>query len=96
MRLDPNPLFRRVITPWYDSNPACWVLLIAMLAIFLFSVIGIVVASQNPDYHARIWVPITMSVLSLFVLLSVGLRMLRRHSDRYAQDKEPDAYPPPW
>ena len=31
MRLDPNPMFRRIITPWYDSNPACWILLAAML-----------------------------------------------------------------
>lgn len=96
MRLDPNPLFRRVITPWYDSNLACWIMLMAMVLMVLFSVAGVVVACQNPDYLGRTWVPATLGVLSLFVLLSVVLRLVRRHIARHAPDKESDDYPPSW
>ena len=96
MRLDPNPLFRRVIAPWYDSNLACWILLVAMLLIALFSVTGVVVACQNPDFHSRVWVPLSMLVLCLFVLLSVGLRLLRRYTARGIQDKEPEDHPTSW
>ncbi|MBI5062096.1 MAG: hypothetical protein HZB87_01090 [Desulfatitalea sp.] len=50
MRLDPNPMFRRVITPWYDSNAACWILLVAMGVVALFSWAGIAAARSTPEY----------------------------------------------
>lgn len=86
MRLDPNPLFRRMIMPWYDGTPLCWVLLLAMVVVVVFSWAGIAVALTNPDYNKFLWLPITLLVLSLFVGQSVLRRLIRRH----LQQKEDD------
>ena len=51
MRLDPNPLFRRAIIPWYDSTALCAVLIVAMVVLVIFSITGIMVARSNPAYH---------------------------------------------
>ena len=80
MRLDPNPLFRRVIMPWYDSPPVCWMLLTAMVALVFFSVVGLLVARATPEYHRFVWVPWSLLVLSLFMLLSLSSRMIQRRN----------------
>ena len=78
MRLDPNPLFRRVIMPWYDSPSVCWVSLLAMAVLLFFSVTGIVVAENNPDYNRFVFVPIVLLVLSGLMIISLSSRMIRR------------------
>lgn len=78
MRLDDNPLFRRIMMPWYDSTPLCWILLLAMVLLVLFSWAGIVVAGENPSYHGYRWVPWTLLILCSFVGLSVSRRLIRR------------------
>lgn len=82
MRLDPQPLFRRVITPWYDGPVACWVVIVMMAGVLLFSLAGIVVARSNPDFHGHTWVPAILLLASLFVLLSTAVRLLRRRMGR--------------
>lgn len=77
MRLDPNPLFRRIIIPWYDSPFVCWIVLSAMLVLFIFSLTGILVAENNPDYHGFLWVPVMLLVLCLILVFSVSFRLLR-------------------
>lgn len=79
MRLDPNPLFRRIMMPWYDSTPLCWLLLLAMVGLVLFSWCGIQVVSHNPAYLRAAWMPWTLLVLSLFVCLSVMCRLILRY-----------------
>ena len=86
MRLDPNPLFRRIIMPWYDSPPICWGLLLTMVALMLFSLAGIAVAREDPGYQRYVWVPEVLFGLCLFVGCSVAVRMLRRHF----QHREPE------
>ncbi len=78
MRLDPNPMFRRIMMPWYDSTPLCWLLLVVMLSLVLFSWLGIRVAGEYPAYQKAVWMPWTLLVLSLFVLLSVLRRLILR------------------
>lgn len=78
MKLDPNPLFRRVIAPWYDSNSVCTLLLIAMGVVIIFSIVGWVVSRRVTDYHTHTWVPVTLLILSLFVFCSVIVRLIHR------------------
>ena len=80
MRLDPNPLFRRAIIPWYDSTALCWVLVVAMVALVFFSITGIQVARSNPDYHGFIWVPWVLLVLNLVLALSISWRLIQRRN----------------
>ena len=89
MRLDPNPLFRRIIMPWYDSTPVCWMLLICMVALVLFSVVGIVVALTNPAYRQYQIVPWALAALSFLVGLSVAMRLIDRRHQQQKDAAEP-------
>ena len=77
MRLDPNPLFRKIIIPWYDNPLLCWVLLSAMVVLVVFSITGILVAEYTAEYKGFVWVPVTLFLLSLFLLLSLAFRLVR-------------------
>lgn len=87
MKIDPNPLFRKVIAPWYDSNATCWVLLAFLAGVAGFSVMGIVVARDQPHYHHHTWVPATLLVLSLLAAGSIALRMIKRRYDHHVQNR---------
>jgi Na+/melibiose symporter-like transporter len=83
MRLDPNPLFRRVITPWYDSNAVCCVLGLAMAVLVFFSITGLMVAQNTHEYKRFVWVPGVLLLLSLFMVFSISWRMVqRRHQHK--------------
>ena len=77
MRLDPNPLFRRIIIPWYDSPLMCWLILSLMVILLIFSITGITVAEGNPEYKRYVWIPVVMLVSCLFLLVSVSVRLIR-------------------
>ncbi|NNG00479.1 MAG: hypothetical protein HKM93_13920 [Desulfobacteraceae bacterium] len=78
MRLKENPIFRKVIVPWYDSESIRISLIICMIAVVVFSFLGIRVATEMPGYRQFMWVPVLLLSLSLIVLLSVIRRMLNR------------------
>ena len=78
MRLDPNPLFRRVIMPWYDSTPLCWALVAVMAILVLFSLTGVFVALNAPEYKKFIWVPLMLGLLSLLMVISISWRVIQR------------------
>lgn len=90
MRIDEdNPLFRKVVTPWYDSNWVCWTVLVIMIILALFSWGGISVARGNPEYHGHIWLPIVLLVLTLWVGGSTLYRLIYRYYIKKAQLREP-------
>jgi hypothetical protein len=80
--MDRNPLFRKVIVPWYDSDTACYVFLLGMLLVLLFSIGGLVVARAHPMYRAHTWVPTLLVILSGSVLVSITVRLVRRYLSR--------------
>jgi hypothetical protein len=79
MQLDPNPSFRRVIPPWYDTDALCYAVILLMLIVLVFSMAGVSVAWETPEFFGHVWLPALLSVLSLSVLISTLLRLLRRH-----------------
>ncbi len=81
MRLDQNPVYRKVIVPWYDSEIACLVLIVILFVVFLFGFIGISVASESIFYGSSIWVPIVLVVLSGGIILSITIRLIRRYAN---------------
>ncbi len=87
MRLDENPLFRKVPVPWYDSTLACVLVVAAMGGIVFFSLTGMVVAFEQSQYQEYVWMPLVVLVLSGLVLLTTIARLLRRHLARYFQDR---------
>ncbi len=78
MQLDPNPFFRKAITPWYDSNFACWVLIAFMIIVFVFSLSGIFVGLSSEAFKKHAWFPFFLAFLSLFLSVKIFLRLRRR------------------
>jgi hypothetical protein len=78
MHLDQNPFFRKAITPWYDSKPACWMVMGFMLIVFVFALAGMAVASKDPALNEDVWFPGTLAVLSFFLMVKIFFRMRRR------------------
>ncbi len=77
-----NPLFRRVIIPWYDTEPVCYVTLAFMVVVIFFSLVGIVEANSTPEFKQHIWIPVLLLVMCLIVFISTLLRLLRRSAER--------------
>jgi hypothetical protein len=78
MHLEQNLFFRKTITPWYDADTACWIVMGLMFLVFLFALGGMGVAWTDPDMAAHVWFPGTLAGLSLFLMVKTGLRLLGR------------------
>ena len=83
MRLDQNPVHRKIITLWYDSEPVCFVMIVAVSGVFLFGMLGIGVTRTTPLYRDFVWVPVLLIAMSVTVLLSVTARLVLRYFQRY-------------
>jgi hypothetical protein len=64
MRLDQNPMFRKVIVPWYDSETACFLMIVFMVFVFLFGFLGVAAARETAEYNEHIWVPVLLMLMS--------------------------------
>ena len=82
MKLHKNPLFRKVVTPWYDSNLFCLMISIFAAHVFYFSTIGISIALEHHQYERYCWVPITLMFLSSILLVANVFRILSRMVSR--------------
>jgi hypothetical protein len=85
MRIDQNPLFRKVIVPWYDSEAACYMVIFFMFLVFLFGVAGISASRENIEYHDHVWVPVLLMVMSGGVIISTTIRLIKRYSRRFSK-----------
>lgn len=79
MPLDQNPLFRKVILPWYDTEKACYTVIVLMSLVFLFGIAGILEAVEKTEYNEYIWVPVLIVVMSAGVIVSISIRMIKRY-----------------
>lgn len=82
MRIDPHPIFRKIIVPWYDSTPACILVICAMIFVLLFGFIGLYVIEKNYDYHDHMWVPVGLILFSGVVIISTVFRLIKRYYSR--------------
>jgi len=78
-------MFRKAIYPFYDSEKACIIIIIIMLLILLFGMAGIATAREDVQYAGYIWVPVFLSILSLAVLISTSVRLIRHYLDRISK-----------
>lgn len=79
MPLDQNPLFRKVIAPWYDTEKACYIVIVFMFLVLLFGIAGISAASEKAEYNDYIWVPVLLVVMSAVVIVSISIRLIKRY-----------------
>jgi len=87
MKLHKNPLFRKVITPWYDSDLFCLIISIFAAYVFYFSTVGISVALEHHQYERYCWVPITLMSLSGILLVTNLFRILSRMVSRSTEEE---------
>lgn len=85
MRIDQNPLFRKTIIPWYDSETVCIGVIVFMMIVFFFGVVGISVARENAEYHGYVWIAVLLVVMSATVIFSTIIRLIKRHARRYSK-----------
>ena len=83
---DHNPIFRKVILPWYDTDAVCVLTVVFMLAVFGFSIAGISVASEMPEAGKYAWVPCALLVLSVVGTVAISLRLFRRHAHKLKKE----------
>jgi len=76
--LQQSPFYRRQMTPWYDTNAVCWVLIICMLAVLGFALTGVWVARTQSTYHGMLWVPLSLALMSAGVIVSTLWRLVKR------------------
>ncbi|MDO9567032.1 MAG: hypothetical protein Q7J15_09865 [Candidatus Desulfaltia sp.] len=88
MRLQKNPLFRKEIAPWYDSDTSCLIMIGFLLVIFLFSITGIFEAYEKIEYYKHVWVPGILVVLSGGATISTSIRLIKRHYKRQAKEMD--------
>ena len=82
MRLEESPVFRKVIVPWYDADGFCIGTMVFLALVMVFAAVGIVEARQTPDFRGHIWVPGVLVAASALVIVSTGLRLIRRGRGR--------------
>ena len=85
MRIDQNPVFRKTIVPWYDSESVCIGVIVFMLIVFLFGFVGISVAREKVEYYGYVWIAVLLVVMSGIVIFSTTIRLIKRHSRRYSK-----------
>lgn len=85
MRREKNPVFRRAIIPWYDSDRACWIVVGFTMATAIFSGVGIFAALEEPSFQNYLWLPLLLLLLSTGIVVSTLIRMFRRYMDRVSR-----------
>jgi hypothetical protein len=86
MRYDRKPVYRKLIVPWYDSETVCFIVIVFMLLVFLFSLAGVSVARDNTQHNAHLWLPILLVLLSGSVVITTVIRLIKRYRYRYSKD----------
>lgn len=82
MRLEESSLYGKVIIPWYDADGIMIAVIVAMVPVFLFAVVGLIVSFEAPFHRGTVWVPAALAGGSLFVLVSLSVRLFKRRRFR--------------
>ncbi len=72
-------VFRKTANPWYQSKMVYALTITFTVLVLLFGLVGISVTREIEQYHAYVWVPVVLVVLSTGVMLSAIIRLIRRH-----------------
>ncbi|MCK5783306.1 MAG: hypothetical protein KAH06_02590 [Desulfobacterales bacterium] len=82
--------FKKVFAPWYDTETACYLTILFMVVVILFSCAGISVAKGITGYHDYVWLPILQIVLCSIVMFSIIIRLIKRYffrsQNKYLKD----------
>ena len=77
-----NPVFRKVIIPWYNSTTVCIIVLIIMLLVSFFAMAGISVSRENFEYQKYVWVPAVLLALTIAIIITMAVRLVKRYTQK--------------
>ncbi len=78
MRPSGLVLEKKRIPAWYDTSPVYVGLFLFALATAVFSLTGIKVAHDTPEYNRYVWVPCLLLAMSTLLMVTGGFRLLHR------------------
>ena len=70
--------YKKYDIPWYASDTICLILIVIMAFIFIFGLIGLNVSQTIPEYNEMKIIPLALSFLSVFIMLTTIIRLIRR------------------
>jgi Kef-type K+ transport system membrane component KefB len=82
MPSDKNPVFRKVIIPWYNSTTVYIIVLIIMLLVLIFAMAGISVSRENSEYHRYVWVPALLLMITAVIIITTTARLIKRYTQK--------------
>ncbi|MBW1848492.1 MAG: hypothetical protein JRJ27_15455 [Deltaproteobacteria bacterium] len=85
MKFNREPVYRRSIYPWYDSELACIITILLASVVLFFGAVGISVALKKYEYHPYVWVPILITILSGIIILSNMVRLTGKIFRRFSE-----------
>lgn len=77
MELDESTFCRRIITPWYDSYPVGWILILWAIFVLIFALIGLDIAMSTETFYRYLWFSVMLACLAAVIIISVLFRMIR-------------------
>ena len=82
MPSDKNPVFRKVIIPWYNSTTVYVIVLVIMLLVLFFAMAGISVSKENVAYNKYVWVPALLLAMSAVIAVTMVARLIKRYTQK--------------
>ena len=73
-----KPVFRKAITPWYDSTFLCMIIVLFSLLVLLFGITGAWVSLETPEYGRYVWMPVLFIICGLGLFVSTLSRLINR------------------
>ena len=83
MPSDKNPVFRKVIIPWYNSTTVYIIVLVIMLLVLFFAMAGISISKANVAYNKYVWVPALLLAMSAVIAVTTAARLLKRYTRKF-------------
>lgn len=85
MRPSGLVLEKKQILAWYDTTPVYICLVLLAMGTAIFSLVGISVALDVPEYRKYVWAPkllLAMSAVSTFIS---GVRLIKRMVEKFRE-----------
>lgn len=85
MRPSGLVLEKKQILAWYDATPVYIFLGLVSLGTAIFSLVGIQVSGEVPEFVRYAWIPITLLTMSAVLAVFSAVRLLKRMVDKHRE-----------
>lgn len=83
MKTERTLVHRKSVTPWYDTEAACYMTLFILFLFIMFAFAGISVSYERTEFQAYAKIPVIVLSMSAYATLSVIIRLARRYINRF-------------